>query len=409
MNLNFNAHSTSISSSKQMEAHLASYKPIDGEALDCIDVGNEYEIVKSHLGELHHNQVQNFWTFGRYAMQDLLKYVLLQVGPSDVSACTWAITTQSVETILNLRDKGYIKSFKLWIDPRVKVRNPQPLQMLQLNFPIAIAPVHAKVTCISNPDWKVSISGSLNFTSNPQPERGTITTIPHVFEADAAIIARQFEIDAQNVERRQMLAAMDASKSDTLSYQDDFSIPQFDSSSTLDITAKHRAWRQAEDWTTPRCNMIEKIRYHAHGEFSIISAFQRSEEGYEISAIKSDFYNVGRFADSVCKIIQKLIGGANRDMYALVIPPKRRHSSKNFAEEIAKVVAEREHLHFYQDALTCESKQRINAVFTLHANIQEPIVIIFDDIITTGSTLKSAYQCFKDKSVLFVVGINNNK
>lgn len=407
MNLNFNAHHTSVTSAHQQEVSLASYKPINGDALECITVGNEYEIVKSHLGELHQNQLQNFWTFGRYAMQDLLKYVLLQVGPSDVSACTWAITTQSVETILNLRDKGYITSFKLWIDPRVKVRNPQPLQMLQLNFPIAIAPVHAKVTCISNADWKISISGSLNFTSNPQPERGIISTIPHVWEADHSIIDRQFALDAQNVERRQMLAAMDASKTST-AYADDFSIPQFDASSTLDITAKHRAWRQ-EYWTEPRCNLVEKIRYHSHGDFSIISAYQRSEEGYELNAIKADFYNVGRFADSICKIIDKLIGGANRELYALIIPPKRRHKEKNFAEEIAKVVAERAHLHFYPDALTCESKQRVNAVFELHAQVTEPIVIIFDDIITTGSTLKSASQCFTDKSVLYVVGINNNK
>lgn len=406
MNLNFNAHSTAVSSSRAQEDALASYKPINGDAMECINVGNEYEIVKKHLGILQQNQVQNFWTFGRYAMQDLLKYVLLQVGPSEVEACTWAITTQSVETILNLRDKGYITSFRLWIDPRVKVRNPQPLQMLQLNFPVSIAPVHAKVTCISNADWKVSISGSMNFTSNPQPERGMISTIPHVWESDRTIIDRQFQCDATNVDRRLQLASLD---NNSISYSEDSSIPTFSSVSTLDSTAKHLAWRQSEDWTEPRCNLVDKVRYHSKGDFSFISAYQRSEEGYELKAIKSDFYNVGRFADALCVIISKLIGGAMREMYALVVPPKRRHTGKNFAEEIAKVVAEREHLHFYPDALTCESKHRVNAVFTLNATIEEPIVIILDDIITTGSTLKSSGACFPDKSVLYVVGINNNK
>lgn len=169
------------------------YRPINGDPpLQCITVGNEYSILRDHLGDLRQNQIQNFWTSGRYAMQDVLKYVLLQTGPADVSACTWAISTQSVETILQLRDRGYINSFRLWIDPRVKVCKPQALQMLKLNFPVVIAPVHAKVTCISNDDWKVSVSGSLNFTSSPQPERGVIFTIPHVWESDYAILDRQF-------------------------------------------------------------------------------------------------------------------------------------------------------------------------------------------------------------------------
>lgn len=188
------------------------YHPIDGgPPLQCITVGNEYSILRDHLGDLQQNQIQNFWTYGRYAMQDVLKYVLLQTGPAEVSACTWAITTQSVETILQLRERGYINSFRLWIDPRVKVRNP----------------------------------------------------------------------------------------------------------------------------------------------------------------------------------------------------PKRRHTTKNFAECCAIEIANRLGLHFYPDAVTTQSKQRINPVFELHAEIKEPIVIIFDDIITTGSTLRATGKLFQDKSVIYTVGIYN--
>lgn len=109
----------------------------------------------------------------------------------------------------------------------------------------------------------------------------------------------------------------------------------------------------------------------------------------------------------MCKIIEKLIGSANREIYALVIPPKRRHTTKNFAECCAIEIANRLGLHFYPDAVTTQSKQRINPVFELHAEIKEPIVIIFDDIITTGSTLRATGKLFQDKSVIYTVGIYN--
>lgn len=409
MNIDFSAFNNRSATQDAEIRYLSSYKNINGDDVSCLCVGNEYQVVHDQLGEIRQNCITNFWTFGRYAMQDVLKYVLLQTGPADVSACTWAITTQSVETLLMLRDRGLLRSFRLWIDPRVKVRNPQPLQMLQLNFPITIAPVHAKVTCISNDDWKVSISGSLNFTSNPQPERGVLCTIPHVWQSDFDIIDRQFSSDISLIERRkQHLAELEASTSMT-----EFADPSemMDSqfvSTTADEEVKRKAWRQSEQWTVPKCNMLEKIKYHQRKEFSLISAFERSEDGYELTQIKSDFYNVTRFADAVSKIIEKLIGSANRDLYALIIPPKRRHTVKNFAEECAKEIAERNHLHFYPDAVTATSRQRINPTFELNVEVKEPIVIIFDDIITTGSTLRATGKLFPDKNVMYVVGIYNS-
>ena len=165
------------------------YPPVEGGA-EC--VGEPFSILTAHIGELRPNTTINFWTFGRYAMHHVLRYVLSQTGPADVVACTWAISTRAVDDLLMLRDKGLLRSFKLWIDPRVKVRNPEPLQMLKLYWPVAIAPVHAKVTTIINEKWKVSIYGSLNFTTNPQPERGAICTVPSVVAVDNKILEEAF-------------------------------------------------------------------------------------------------------------------------------------------------------------------------------------------------------------------------
>lgn len=399
MNIDFSAFHTSSTTSAAVK-YATPYKAVDGSDLSCLCVGNEYDIVKHHLGKLEQDSIVNFWTFGRYAMQDVLKYVLMQTGPADVTACTWAITKQSVETLLTLRDKGLLRSFKLWIDPRVKVRNPEPLQMLMLNFPLTISPVHAKVTCISNDDWHVSISGSLNFTSNPQPERGIICTIEHVWRSDLDILERQFSSTA-SVDQSAMVTSDDA---DTISTTATEAVPFY----TSMPAEPRRAWGHSDTYTVPKCDLVEKIKYHQRNDFSIISAFERSEEGYELSQIKADMYNVGRFAESMTKIIDKLIGGANRDLYALVTPPKRRHTANNFAEACAVEIAKRARLHYYVDAVKALSKHRVGAEFELVADVQEPIVIIFDDIITTGSTLRSTGALFKDKSVIYIVGIYNS-
>jgi hypothetical protein len=155
-------------------------------------VGQPWEILSKHIGKIEQGAIINFWTFGRFNMADVINYLLRQVGACKVNACTWAISIDAVNTILNRKKDGLISDFKLWIDPRVKVRNPEPLQMCKANFPVIIKPVHAKVCTLSNDNWKISVSGSLNFTSNPQPERGVIQCIDSVFEYDNKIIENEF-------------------------------------------------------------------------------------------------------------------------------------------------------------------------------------------------------------------------
>ena len=155
-------------------------------------IGEPWAILSKHIGKIEKGSVVNFWTFGRYAMADILNYILRQTGAASVNACTWAITVDAVNVILNRMKDGLITDFKLWIDPRVRVRNPEPLQMCMANFPVAIKPIHAKVCTIGNAEWKISVSGSMNFTSNPQPERGIIQCIDSVFDADYQIIENEF-------------------------------------------------------------------------------------------------------------------------------------------------------------------------------------------------------------------------
>lgn len=191
--INFNLFNSQPTENQQSTTAYKKNTVLAGIA-KMTSVGNELDKVKEHLGEIQPNAVVNFWTNGRYTMAGVVEYVIQQIGAVDVVACTWAVSKPAVETLLRLDDRGLIKSFRLWIDPRVKVRSPEPMTMLKMRWEdsIVIAPVHAKVTCLANEDWKVSIFGSLNFTTSPQPERGAVCTVPEIWKNDIEVIMRQF-------------------------------------------------------------------------------------------------------------------------------------------------------------------------------------------------------------------------
>jgi len=123
---------------------------------------------------------------------DIINHLLRQTGPADVMATTWSLNTRSVQELVNRKRDGLLRSFRMWIDPRVHRAAPEPLQLLRSNFETVIAPVHAKVTVIGNGDWKISVCGSVNFTSNPQPERGVIQCIPEIYDTDRRILEDEF-------------------------------------------------------------------------------------------------------------------------------------------------------------------------------------------------------------------------
>ena len=64
---------------------------------------------------------------------------------------------------------------------------------------------------------------------------------------------------------------------------------------------------------------------------------------------------------------------------------------------------------FYENAIQCLTKDRLNPEFFLLRPIKEKKIIVYDDILTTGSTLLATYELLKDREqLLFLVGINNN-
>ena len=166
------------------EASGPSSSVMTSEQIGEAFAGTPLEILKKHICDIDLTKTTHYVTSGRWSMNDLLIYILLQVGPSDVLVATWSIAELAMRQILKHHSEGLIKSISFLLDPRVKVRNPKPLQLLSANFPHRLYQCHAKVTLIKSKDHHISIVSSANMTQNPRIERGAIFPYKNVYDFD---------------------------------------------------------------------------------------------------------------------------------------------------------------------------------------------------------------------------------
>lgn len=171
---------------------------------------------------------------------------------------------------------------------------------------------------------------------------------------------------------------------------------------------KRPGWNSGKDAKESLCDLKETITLHIKGDISFVSFYKKSEAGFPLSQIKGDIQNVKVFADMATQIIKKAIGLHSTDGWCIITTPKRRHKEQNFASMTAAMIADRLGIPFHDDVISAKTRQRVNPTFTLEKPFEEKNVIVFDDIITTGSTLTATNACLPDKNCFFVVGINNN-
>ena len=170
---------------------------------------------------------------------------------------------------------------------------------------------------------------------------------------------------------------------------------------------KRHAWDKSVE---ARCDFSRKVRITRRGDVFFISLWQKSLYGRTLTDIKSDDSMVTFFAENVAPLIAEVLGKTLRNgNWCIVTTPKRRHKVKNFATRISEDIAKRLGIPFYEDVAFCHSKKRIGAVFTLNILPKENNCIVFDDFVTTGSTLKAMRTLLLEnkKNCVFFTGINN--
>ena len=169
-----------------------------------------------------------------------------------------------------------------------------------------------------------------------------------------------------------------------------------------------KAWNREN--ILARCDMSYILKISPRCGVNFVSIWKKTLYGRLLTDIKADDTMIPHFAVHVAETIKNIIGSYLRSGgWCLVTAPRRRHLERNFATLVSLKISEILDIPFYEDILQCKSKQRMNAEFTLSVLPKEPNVIVFDDIVTTGSTLASIKTAFegKGKNLMFFTGINN--
>ncbi len=171
---------------------------------------------------------------------------------------------------------------------------------------------------------------------------------------------------------------------------------------------KRHAWDHSIE---ARCDFSRKVRITRRADVFFLSLWQKSLYGRTLTDIKGDEEMVPFFAENMAPLMADILGRSlQKGDWCIVTTPKRRHLVRNFATSISLRIAELLAIPFYEDVAFCHSKQRLGAVFTLNVLPKEQNCIVFDDFVTTGSTLKAMKNLLEGehhKNCVFFTGINN--
>ena len=200
------------------------------------------------------------------------------------------------------------------------------------------------------------------------------------------------------------------------SVTDGISLPSMPDLS-LDVSVKKQkdifALEQRKSWdksVEARCDFTYKLRLTRRASTNFITIWQKSVFGKTLTEIKSDDDMIPFFVESLVPVIRECIGYHICDgSWAIVTTPMRRHKERNFATLVSKRLAKELGIPFYFDCAHCRSKQRVGAIFDPNNLPHEPNVIVFDDFVTTGSTLLAMKNMLQEhgKNPVFFAGINN--
>ena len=170
-----------------------------------------------------------------------------------------------------------------------------------------------------------------------------------------------------------------------------------------------KAWKKKSELEA-RCDFTPRPRLVPRAGLLFISLWQKSLMGRTLTDIKADDAEIPHFADCMAPLISQVLGEhLCSGNWCICTSPKRRHTTKNFASLITERIALHLGIPFYEDVAVCHSKHRVNAVFEMNNLPRENNIIVFDDFVTSGSTLKSMKNLLAqyNKNFVFFAGVNN--
>lgn len=116
-------------------------------------------------------------TFGQFSLLDLIEAALDITGPADVAISTWSAGFYDVEAAERFRDSGKIRRIRFVMDSSAKRGQATVGDVGELFGADSVRATrsHAKFALITNDDWAITITSSMNLNLNPRCEQFEMT------------------------------------------------------------------------------------------------------------------------------------------------------------------------------------------------------------------------------------------
>ena len=111
---------------------------------------------------------------GQFSLIDMLRAVLIQVGPADVLVSTWTPGKFEMNCVADMLDAHQITRFRLLVDRSFVTRHPEYVGTIQAMFgaeTIRQTRTHAKFALVAAGDYRIAIRTSMNFNRNARFEQ----------------------------------------------------------------------------------------------------------------------------------------------------------------------------------------------------------------------------------------------
>lgn len=152
---------------------------------------------------------------------------------------------------------------------------------------------------------------------------------------------------------------------------------------------KKKTWSE----TTKKCDLKPLMRSYRVANHQCMCFFKAGKNGISIRDIKKPEF-VDLFQENLIVYIEETFGtNLANGGWCLITTPRRRHSEDfHFATAICRGAGRRLIIPFYEDVITTTNHDRVHPHFNQEYEFPEKNVILYDDIITTGSTMQATRE-----------------
>ena len=171
--------------------------------------------------------------------------------------------------------------------------------------------------------------------------------------------------------------------------------------------------QKGKAWNTrgARCDMKLNIASRTKGGHRYTSLHAVSKEGQTLEEIKNDRKREKQLTGELVEYISEAMGrNLAANGWAMITTGRRRHrEGYHFATEICRKTAKALGIPFCEGAVSCGNANRLKPKLTIDKRPAERNLILFDDIITTGTTAARTIELMESEgyTVVTIIGIRN--